>query len=82
MFRSDSPLFAPTIDMTAIGARRVPTAHHAFRREVPRIVLETLRGAIAPGGPFDAGTGAIPHVGNCAVEPHGLRFSADVNHIL
>jgi hypothetical protein len=41
-------LFAPTIDMTTIGARRVPTAHHAFRGEVSRIVLETLRTAVAP----------------------------------
>jgi hypothetical protein len=41
-------LFAPTIDMVAIGARRVPTAHHAFRGEVSRIVLETLRTAVAP----------------------------------
>src|SRR5260221_2630183 len=41
-------LFAPDIDMTAIGARRVPTAHHAFRGEVSRIVLETLRVAVAP----------------------------------
>ena len=35
-------LFAPTIDMTAFGARRVPTAHHASRGEVSRIVLEAL----------------------------------------
>jgi hypothetical protein len=41
-------LFAPTIDMAAIGPRRVPTAHHAFRGEVSRIVLETLRTATAP----------------------------------
>ena len=41
-------LFAPTIDMTAIGPRRVATAHHAFRGEVSRIVLETLRVATAP----------------------------------
>jgi len=41
-------LFVPTIDMTNIGARRVPTAHHAFRGEVSRIVLETLREATAP----------------------------------
>jgi hypothetical protein len=41
-------LFAPTIDMTAIGARRVSTVHHAFRGEVSRIVLEILREATAP----------------------------------
>jgi hypothetical protein len=41
-------LFAPQIDMVQIGARRVPTAHHAFRGEVSRIVLEALRDASGP----------------------------------
>lgn len=41
-------LFAPEIDMQAIGPRRVPTAHHAFRGEVSRIVLEALRDAPGP----------------------------------
>jgi hypothetical protein len=41
-------MFVPTIDMSEIGARRVPPAHHAFRGEVSRIVLETLRGATVP----------------------------------
>ena len=34
--------------MSEIGARRVPPAHHAFRGEVSRIVLETLRVATVP----------------------------------
>jgi hypothetical protein len=41
-------LFAPEIDMAALGPRRVPPAHHAFRGEVSRIVLETLRTAAGP----------------------------------
>jgi hypothetical protein len=41
-------LFAPDIDLSAIGPRRVPVAHHAFRGEVSRIVLESLRTAMRP----------------------------------
>jgi len=41
-------LFAPDIDMVAIGARKVPTAHHAFKGETTRIVLETIREAGRP----------------------------------
>ena len=33
-------IFDPEIDMEAIGARRVPPAHHAFRGEVSRIILK------------------------------------------
>jgi hypothetical protein len=36
-------IFHPDIDLEAITPRRVPNAHHAFRGEVSRIVLETLR---------------------------------------
>jgi hypothetical protein len=36
-------LFAPDIDMASIAPRAVPTAHHAFRGEVSRIILESLR---------------------------------------
>jgi hypothetical protein len=41
-------LFAPDIDLTAHGERKVPVAHHAFRGEVTRIILETLRNAMRP----------------------------------
>src|SRR5665213_759902 len=41
-------LFAPDIDMASIGPRPVPPAHHAFRGEVSRIVLEALRDSIRP----------------------------------
>lgn len=34
--------------MGAIAPRRVPPAHHAFRVEVSRIVLEALRDATRP----------------------------------
>ena len=43
-------LFAPDIDMASIAPRPVPTAHHAFRGEVSRIVLEGLRQAEIGGG--------------------------------
>ena len=41
-------LFAPEIDLEAIGARKVPPAHHAFRGEVSRIILEALRKTTVP----------------------------------
>jgi hypothetical protein len=41
-------LFAPDIDMAGIAPRPVPTAHHAFRGEVSRIILESLRTAVGP----------------------------------
>lgn len=41
-------IFDPEIDMEAIGARRVPPAHHAFRGEVSRIILEALRKTTVP----------------------------------
>jgi transposase-like protein len=41
-------LFVPTIDMAGLAPRRVPSAHHAFRGEVSRIVLEALRAATRP----------------------------------
>jgi len=40
-------LFAPDIDIGAISPRPVPPAHHAFRGEVSRIILESLRTALA-----------------------------------
>jgi hypothetical protein len=43
-------IFQPDIDIAAIGARPVPPAHHAFRGETSRIVLETIREA---GRPLD-----------------------------
>lgn len=41
-------IFAPDIDLGEIAPRRVPTAHHAFRGEVSRIILETLRETTRP----------------------------------
>lgn len=41
-------LFAPDIDMEEIGPRRVPPAHHAFRGEVTRMLLQALRNATRP----------------------------------
>ncbi len=41
-------LFAPDIDVAAISPRAVPPAHHAFRGEVSRIILESLRTAPGP----------------------------------
>jgi hypothetical protein len=41
-------LFAPEIDVAAISPRAVPVMHHAFRGEVSRIVLESLRTAVGP----------------------------------
>ncbi len=36
-------IFQPDIDLGEFMPRRVPTAHHAFRGEMSRIILETLR---------------------------------------
>ena len=41
-------IFAPDIDLAAHGERKVPVAHHAFRGELTRIILETLRNATRP----------------------------------
>lgn len=41
-------VFDPEIDIAAIAPRKVPPAHHAFRGEVSRIVLEALRKADRP----------------------------------
>jgi hypothetical protein len=41
-------LFAPEIDLAGIAPRAVPPAHHAFRGEVSRIILEGLRTAVGP----------------------------------
>ena len=41
-------IFDPEMDMAALGARKVPPAHHAFRGEVSRIILEALRTAGRP----------------------------------
>jgi len=41
-------LFAPDIDVAAISPRPVPPAHQAFRGEVSRIILESLRTATGP----------------------------------
>lgn len=41
-------IFAPTIDLEGLAPRPVPTAHHAFRGEVSRIILEALRKADRP----------------------------------
>jgi len=41
-------IFDPDIDLEAIAPRRVPVAHHAFRGETSRILLETLRATTIP----------------------------------
>jgi hypothetical protein len=41
-------IFAPDIDMEALGARKVPSAHHAFRGEISRILLQTLKRSVIP----------------------------------
>ena len=41
-------IFAPNIDSSALGSRPVPPAHHAFRGEVSRILLEALRKSDRP----------------------------------
>lgn len=41
-------IFKPDIDFEAITPRRVPNAHHAFRGEISRILLEALRKSGAP----------------------------------
>lgn len=41
-------IFQPDIDIVSLGARKVPTAHHAFRGETTRKVLEALREAGRP----------------------------------
>jgi hypothetical protein len=41
-------LFDPTVELAEIKARPVPPRHHAFRGEVSRIVLTTLRNAKRP----------------------------------
>jgi hypothetical protein len=41
-------IFDPSIELEDIRARPVPPAHHAFRGEVTRIVLTTLRDAPRP----------------------------------
>src|SRR2546421_13058427 len=41
-------IFDPSIELEAIKARPVPPKHHAFRGEVSRIVLATLRNAKKP----------------------------------
>ncbi len=37
-------IFAPDIDISEIGARPVPPAHHAFRGEVSRIIIRNRYG--------------------------------------
>lgn len=41
-------IFAPDIDASTLGTRPVPPAHHAFRGEVSRILLEALRKSDRP----------------------------------
>lgn len=41
-------VFDPAIDLGEIAPRKVPTAHHAFRGEVSRIILEALRETTKP----------------------------------
>lgn len=41
-------IFAPDIDVAGIAPRPVPSAHHAFRGEISRILLEALRTADRP----------------------------------
>ena len=41
-------IFDPAIDIAGIAPRPVPPAHHAFRGEVSRILLEALRKADRP----------------------------------
>ena len=41
-------IFKPDIDVEEIAPRKVPTAHHAFRGEVSRIILEALRTTTLP----------------------------------
>lgn len=41
-------IFKPDIDLTEVSPRRVPTVHHAFRGEVSRVVLDTLRATTRP----------------------------------
>lgn len=41
-------IFDPSIELEEIKARPVPPKHHAFRGEVTRIVLTTLRNAKRP----------------------------------
>jgi len=41
-------IFAPDIDVAQIAPRPVPPAHHAFRGELSRILLEALRDAGRP----------------------------------
>jgi hypothetical protein len=41
-------IFDPSIELQAIHARPVPAPHHAFRGQVTRIVLTTLKNAKKP----------------------------------
>lgn len=41
-------IFAPDIDLAGIAPRPVPPAHHAFRGEISRILLESLRASDRP----------------------------------
>jgi hypothetical protein len=41
-------IFDPSIELQEIKARPVPPKHHAFRGQVTRIVLTTLRNAKKP----------------------------------
>lgn len=41
-------VFDPAIDLGEVAPRKVPTAHHAFRGEISRIVLEALRETTRP----------------------------------
>jgi hypothetical protein len=41
-------VFDPAIDLGEIAPRKVPTAHHAFRGEITRIILEALRETTRP----------------------------------
>lgn len=41
-------IFKPDLDIDGIAPRPVPPAHHAFRGEVSRILLESLRAADRP----------------------------------
>lgn len=41
-------IFRPDIDLGEVSPRRIPTAHHAFRGETSRVVLDALRASERP----------------------------------
>ena len=67
-------LFDPTIELAEISKRPVPPRHSAFRGEVSRIVLETLRNAKRPLTSSEIGQRVLAERGLDTSNPQLLKL--------